>query len=201
MLRLIHTQTNQGALLVDDIDDGLPNKTAHRIVGDPNASPRDGYANDPKQPVYISRVKASNTAIPGYIDLEETDRVLHSAGAGKIAGHQAAGNITVISFAEGDIVAPVVTAAALAAGDLTVDGTSFLSVAPEVTTVDIWGPTVGGTSAAPAITLTVAAIIAVAPGAVSDTQIIIDATLLGLTAIADFVRVNADAQNDDLIIS
>jgi hypothetical protein len=194
MLRLIHTQTNQGAILVDDIDDGLPNKTAHRIVGDPNTSPRDGYANDPKQSSYISRVKATDPTIAGYIDLEETDRVIHSAGNGKIAGHQAAGNITVVSFVEGDLAAPVVTGSALAAGDLTTDGTGFLSIVPEITTVQLWGATVGGTEAAPAITLTAATIIGTSPGAVGATQIIIDATLLGALAIGDNVTVRADAQ-------
>ena len=199
MLRLIHSQTVQGNILVDTIDDGLPNKTAHRI-GDPNTYPRDGYANDPKQSCYIPRTKPSDATIPGYIDLEETDRVVHSAGLGKILGLQTAGLITVVSFVEGDVVAPVVTAAVLA-GDLTIDGTSFLSTTPEVTTVAFWGPTLGGTSDVPAITLTVAAIVAVFPGAVSDTQIIIDSTLLGALAIGDFARVIADAQQDDLVIS
>jgi len=193
MLRLIHTQTNQGAILVDDIDDGLPNKTAHRIVGDPNTSPRDGYANDPKQPIYISRVKATDPTIAGYIDLEETDRVIHSAGNGKIAGHQAAGNITVVSFVEGDLAAPVITAAVLAT-DITIDGSGFLSVVPEITTVQLWGPTIGGTEAAPAITLTAATIIGTPPGAVGATQIIIDALLIGALAIGDNVTVRADAQ-------
>jgi hypothetical protein len=80
MLRLIHAQTVQGALLVDDIDDGLPNKTAHRLgsVADPNAYARDGYANKPKQSCYIPRVKPTDATIPGYIDLEESTRVLPS---------------------------------------------------------------------------------------------------------------------------
>lgn len=198
MLRLIHSQTQQGALLVDDIDDGLPNKTAHRMgsTADPNAYARDGYANKPKQPCYIPRVKPTDATVAGYIDLEETARVLHSAGNGKIAGLQATTPplISVVSFVESDLDAPVITGAALAAGDLTIDGTSFLSVTPEITTVRMWGPTVGGTEAAPAITLTSAQIVAVAPGAVGDTQIIIDATLLGLLAIGDNVTVRADAQ-------
>ena len=198
MLRLIHSQTQQGALLVDDIDDGLPNKTAHRMgsTADPNAYARDGYANKPKQPCYIPRVKPTDATVAGYIDLEETARVLPSAGNGKIAGPQATTPplISVVSFVESDLDAPVITGAALAAGDLTIDGTSFLSVTPEITTVRMWGPTVGGTEAAPAITLTSAQIVAVAPGAVGDTQIIIDATLLGLLAIGDNVTVRADAQ-------
>jgi len=39
MLRLVHKQTVQGAILVDDIDDGIPNKEVHRLgsYGDPKA--------------------------------------------------------------------------------------------------------------------------------------------------------------------
>lgn len=203
MLRLIHTQTEQGGILVDDIDDGLPNKTAHRLVGDPNSHPRDGYANDPKQSCYIPRVKPTDVAIPGYIDLEETDRVIHSAGRGKIAGHQVAGNISVVSFVEGDIVAPVVTTAEVdlpAVGDVTIDGTGFLSTTPETTSVEFWGAGVGGSSDAPGVILTVAAIIAVPPGAVSDTQILVDTTIVPGLAAGDFARVIADAQEDEIVV-
>ena len=77
MLRLIHTQSEQGAILIDDIDDGMPNKTAHRLgsVGDPAAYKRDGYANEPKQAVYIPRTNAVNELLAGSIDLNETQRV------------------------------------------------------------------------------------------------------------------------------
>lgn len=178
MLRLIHTQTQQGAILIDDIDDGLPNKTAHRLgsVGDPAAYKRDGYANEPKQPVYIPRVNPDVPTQAGYIDLNETQRVLLSQEHGKIAGHAAAGNLTVVSLVATDLAAPVITAATIdapAAGDLTVDGTSLDSVAPDETSVRVFGPGVGD------VTLTATQIIAVAPGAVGDTQIIIDSTLLG----------------------
>lgn len=196
MLRLIHAQTIQGAILVDDIDDGLPNKNVHRLgsTGDPAAYKRDGYANEPKQSVYIPRTKPTDATVAGYIDLNETQRVLLSAENGKIAGLQAAGLVSTVSLVAADLAAPAISAAALAAGDLTIDGTSFLSVAPEITTVEMWGPTVGGTEAAPAITLTQAQIVAVAPGAVSNIQIVIDSTLLGALAIGDSVKVQADAQ-------
>lgn len=202
MLRLVHAQTVQGGILVDDIDDGLPNKAAHRIgsVGDPNSYPRDGYANDPKQNCYVPRVKPTDAVIAGYIDLDETERVIASAGSGKIAGFQTSGHITVVSFVEGDLAVPVITGAALAVGDLTIDGTGFLSVSPDITTVQMWGPTVGGTEAAPAITLTAATIIGVSPGAVSNVQIIIDSTLLGLLAIGDNVTVLADDQTSNTFV-
>lgn len=107
MLRLIHNRTINSPILVDDLDDGLPNKQTHRLgsSGDPNAYKRDGYANYPKQPCYIPY--ALNTDpnfpnLPGYIDLQETGRVTHSAGKGKIKKLVDAGLITVIDFADAD---------------------------------------------------------------------------------------------------
>jgi hypothetical protein len=196
MLRLIHTQSTQGAILVDDIDDGLPNKNVHRLgsTGDPAAYKRDGYANEPKQACYLPRTKPTDAAVAGYIDLNETQKVLLSAENGKIAGLQTAGLISVVSLTAADLASPTISGAVLAAGDLTISGTGFLSVSPEITTVEMWGPTLGGSEAAPAIILTAAQILAVAPGAVSNTSIVIDATLLGALAIADSVKVRADAQ-------
>lgn len=177
MLRLIHTQTVQGALLVDDIDDGLPNKLTHRLgsTGDPKAYKRDGYANEPKQPCYIPRVSASNAALPGYIDLNETPRVQLSAAQGKIAGLQRDGKITVVSLVAADLATPVISSATMdapAAGDVTIAGSGFLSVSPNVTSVRVFGAGVGD------VTLTQSQITGVAPGAVGATSIVIDSTLL-----------------------
>jgi len=191
MLRLIHSQTVQGALLVDDIDDGLPNKTAHRMTSDPKTYARDGYANSRKQPCYIPRVKATDATVAGYIDLEETQRVLMSAGSGKIAGLQSAGLISVVNLVIADLNAPTITATtpdSPAAGDLTITGTNFLSVLPEITTVIFSGSGIGS------VTLTKAQIEAVAPGAVGNTSIVIDSTLLVGLADGDTVQVRSDAQ-------
>lgn len=193
MLRLIHTQTTQGALLVDDIDDGLPNKFTHRLgsTGDPKAYKRDGYANEPKQPVYVPLNNPADTSLAGFIDLNETQKVLLSAGGGKIAGLVAAGLITVVSFDASDLDAPAISTATIdapAAGDVTIAGTGFLSVAPNITSVRAFGAGVGD------VTLTMSQIVAVAPGAVTDTSIVIDSTLLpGLTA-GDSVTVTSDDQ-------
>lgn len=191
MLRLIHSQTVQGGILVDDIDDGLPNKQVQRLQGDPDHYERDGYANKPKQPCYIPRTAPSDSSLAGWIDLKETQRVLLSADQGKIAGLQSSGHISVVSLVESDLDAPTISAAEIdlpAAGDLTIDGANFLSVLPSVTSVRAFGGGVGD------VTLTAAQITAVPPGAVTDTQIIIDSTLLpGLTA-GDEVTVTADGQ-------
>ena len=193
MLRLIHSQTVQGAILVDDIDDGLPNKNVHRLgsSGDPRAYVRDGYANKPKQPVYIPRTKPTDSSIAGFIDLDETERVLLSAENGKVAGLQTAGLISVVSLTEADLATPVITGVTLdspAAGDVTIDGTGFLSVTPDITSVRLFGAGVGD------VTLTQAQIVAVSPGAVGNTQIIIDSTLIAGLASGDDIIVTADGQ-------
>lgn len=193
MLRLIHTQTEQGAILIDDIDDGMPNKTAHRLgsVGDPAAYKRDGYANEPKQAVYIPRTNADNALLAGFVDLNETQRVLLSQDSGKIAGHVAAGHISVVSLVAADLDAPTISNAEIdlpAVGDLTIDGTGFLSVAPAETSVRVFGGGVGD------ITLTATQILAVSPGALSNTQIIIDTTIMASLVAGDEVTVTADGQ-------
>ena len=74
------------------------------------------------------------------------------------------------------------------AGDVTIDGTNLASVAPDITSVRLFGGGVGD------VTLTTAQILAVAPGAVGDTQIIIDSTLIAGLASADDIVVTADGQ-------
>ncbi len=194
MLRLIHNQVGQGRILVDDIDDGLPNKVNHRLgsEGDPKAYKRDGYANEPKQPCYIPRTKLNEPAIAGYIDLRETQKVLFSAGKGKIFKLQQAGLITVVSLVYTDLVAPVITSRTIGApgaGDLTLGGTGFLSVTPDISTVTLVNTGVSS------LTLTSAEILAGTGGVFSDVSIVIDTLLItGGIAIYDTVQVRADGQ-------
>ena len=176
MLRLVHSQTVSGAILVDDIDDGLPNKVVHRLGsdGDPKSYDRDGAAGVPKQPCYVPRTQASNgfPTIPGYINLLETQRVVFSAGQGKILKLSNGGLVSVVDLVAADIAAPTLTVAnegAPGAGDLTLTGTNFLSVSPDVTTVIITG--------AGAVTLTAAQIIT-GTGTVGATSIVIPAALV-----------------------
>ncbi len=189
MLRLIHAQTVAGAILVDDIDDGMPNKTVHRLgsTSDPKAYARDGYANTPKQPCYVPRLKPTNPLIAGYIDLNLTPRVVLSAGKGKISKMVTAGLITTVTFNASELNTPVVTLAAIdtpGPGDLTVTGTSFLSLAPNESLV-----TLTGTGA---IVLTKTQILAGA-GTFTDTSIVIPTALIpGAVAVATSVKVTAD---------
>ncbi len=200
MLRLIHTQTVQGALLVDDIDDGLPNKLTHRLgsTGDPKAYKRDGYANEPKQKCYVPRVKPTDSTLAGYIDLNETVRVKMSAAQGKIAGLQRAGKITVVSFVAADLTTPNITNAVVAspgAGDITITGTNFLSVAPNISRVRLFGAGVGD------VTLTRTQILAGAGGAFTDTSIVIDTLLVPGLAAGDSVIVTADDLTSNTFVS
>ncbi len=193
MLRLIHTQTVSGPIRIDDIDDGLPNKTAHRLgsSGDPKVMPRDGYANSDKQPCYIPRAKIGEASIPGYIDVRETSRVQLSAAKGKIAKFQQLGMITVATVLPSDLVTPNIsgtTRGAPGAGDLTIAGTGFLSVSPDISTVSFTGPGVGTK------TLTSTQILAGAGGVFSNTSIVIDTLLIAGIAAGDKVTVRSDGK-------
>jgi len=199
MIRVYHNQTVQGAILVDDIDDQLPNKTAHRLgsTANPDAYKRDGYANDPKQSCYVPRSRASNgfPLVAGYIDLSETQRVTLSAGKGKISKLVAAGLVTSVSFSASDLATPTLATAVLDVGvtdELTLTGTNFLSVAPDVTTVVITGTG--------AVTLTAAQIITDG-GSVSATSIVIDpSSIPGVAVATSSVKVVANEQSTSTVV-
>lgn len=189
MLRLIHKQTTAGGLLINDIDDGLPNKTASRMVAGANkyAYQRDGYANKPKQKCYVPRVNPADATQAGYIDLTETDRVLLSYQKGTIAGFVKAGLLDVVSFVAADIATPTLATADLdtpGAGDLTLTGTSLTSFAPNTTSVIITGTG--------AVTLTQAQIL-LGGGTITATSIFIPAALVpGVATTASSAQVKAD---------
>lgn len=202
MLRLTHTQVAQGPLLISDIDDGLPNKTAKRGVGHPDKYERDG--NSPsgpdkstkqgssalKQKCYIPRTKAGEPSIAGYIDVAETDRVLMSQARGVIKGLQGAGHLTVTSFSPSDVGTPTVASARFntpSAGDVTITGTNLTSLAPDITSVLVSGT--GGSK-----TLTTAQIVS-GGGSASATSIVVKAAqLAGAAELTTFVQVRADSQ-------
>lgn len=192
MLRLIHNQTVSGPLLVDDIDDGLPNKEVHRLgsTADPKAYARDGYANKPKQPCYVPRAQAGFPTIAGHIDLNQTNRVTLSAGKGKISKMQTAGLLTVVSLTAAQVAAPTVATAVLST-NLTITGTTFLSVSPDITSVIITG--------AGAVTLTSSQIIT-GGGTVSATSIFIPAALIpGVVTVTSFVKVQANEKLSSIV--
>ena len=195
MLRLIHSQTGLGGILIDDIDDGLPNKAVHRLgsTADPDSYLRDGYANKRKQPCYIPYSNPANTAQAGYIDLDETDAVIRSAGSGKIAGFSAAGLISVVSLTASEKLAPTITSLTLSGGgDLTIVGTHLLSILPDVSSVTLDGAGVGAVAA---VTKTKAQI--EVAGSYSDTTIVIDSSLIPGMQAGDYAVVSADSQTSN----
>ncbi len=205
MLRLIHSQTVQGGILVDDIDDGLPNKEVHRLgsTADPKAYVRDGYANKPKQSCYVPYSQASKgfPTIPGYINVNQTDRVTLSAGKGKIYKLSTAPGspklISVVSLTAAQIAKPAITGGTTTGGTgpATVTGTTFTSVSPDITTV-FFAQGTGATAPVPA-SLTAAQIIA-ATGTVTATSISIPAAAFTTPpAVGNTVYVQANEQNSN----
>lgn len=117
MLRVYHNQTVQGGILIDDIDDGLPNKTVYRLgsTADRHAYKRDGYANSSKQACYVpfSHTVPSGVGggtVAGYITLNQTNRVISSFGKGKLLKLQTLGLITIVQTTAAALAAPVITA-------------------------------------------------------------------------------------------
>lgn len=190
MLRVIHSQTVTGAILVDDIDDGLPNKAFHRLgaTADPKAYDRETAAGVPKQPCYVPRTQANNgfPLVTGYIDLLETQRVVFSRERGKILALADAGLVSTVDFLAADVAAPTLTSAVSEVADLDLGGTNFNSVSPDVTTVIVTGPG--------AVTLTAGEITG-GGGTVENSAISIPAALVpGLSAGESSAQVQANAQ-------
>lgn len=203
MLRLIHAQTVQGGILVDDIDDGLPNKQVDRLgsTADPKAYVRDGYANKPKQPSYVpySHALPTGGTVAGFINLNQTERVTYSSGKGKISKLQTAGLVSVVSLVAADIIAPVVTAASTVGPNFHIVGTTLSSVAPDQTSVTL--AQAGGVTAPNPATWTQAAIL-LAGGTISATAINIPSAAFVTAPVAgNTVRVNANEQNSNLFVS
>lgn len=201
MLRLIHTQVAAGGLLVSDIDDGLPRRTARRLAGDPKKYERDGSSpgggglstkpgiNNPKQKCYVPRQKIGETTVAGFIDLMESDTVLLSQNRGVIAGLVAAGHMTVTSFVAADVLTPVLTTAVLdspGAGDITLTGTNFTSLAPDVSSVILTGTG--------AVTLTSAQIIAGGGSFAATSIVILAASVPGIAVTTTSAQVRSDSQ-------
>jgi len=175
-IRLIHSQSQDGDLLINDIEDGTPRR------------PFDDYY---KQDVYVTfnrkffngdgLVEVDETQ-PGFIDLVPSDDVLLSREDGVIAGLEAAGLITVVDVATGALAAPTIATADQDTSDATdatndyrveIAGTNLVSVSPDVSTVVLTAAN------SDTVTLTATAIDADPAGTFTATSIIIPATLHG----------------------
>jgi len=120
LVRVVHQQLLVRSILLDKIDVSQSNFEM--------------YAQHPKQQIYVPYVNPLDTSVKGYTDLVETDEVLLAMQPkGTIGGLSTAGQISYSVISSSLIAAPVVTVAHDAAGSLTLTGTTFLSVSPDVT--------------------------------------------------------------------
>jgi hypothetical protein len=215
MIRCIHRQTVSGGILIDDIDDGLPNKEVHRLgsLGNPKQYERDGYANKPKQGCYVrySQTAPNGSVVPGYVTLQQTNKVTASMGKGKIfqmSSVPPAGTanpsatfplITVITgLTPASFYLPVITGGTTTGGPVTVIGpatSTYVSVTPDITTVTFARGS-GGSTPAPS-TLTAAQIVA-AGGTVTATAISIPAgAFTTVPAVGNTVVVTSNEANSN----
>lgn len=117
LIRVINQQTLVRSILIDKIDRSQGNSL--------------GYAQKAKQKVYVPYANPVDTAVKGYIDLVPTDEVLLSADNGTIKKLTTAGKVASAVVASNLLATPVVTAASDGGTNVTVDGTTFFSVAPD----------------------------------------------------------------------
>lgn len=192
-VRLIHTQTVSGDILINDIDQGLP--VEH-------------LDEERKQDVYVTYYKKAfdglvvvvDRTLPGYIDLVLSDKVKLSRDRGVIKGLADAGFISVVDIATGDLDAPTITTTEqdrTGGGDATDDyrveitGTNFLSTEPVVSTVAL-------TDGATTVTLTADEVTG-GGGTFTNTSIIVPQALHGFATDGSedvsSVTVSADGQS------
>jgi hypothetical protein len=96
------------------------------------------YAQIAKQPVYVPFRNPLDTTVNGYVDFVQTDEVLLAMEADGVIGRlETDGYVTVTVFDSDLITIPTISAAANAAGTTTIDGTTFLSLLPDITYVTL----------------------------------------------------------------
>ncbi len=133
LLRVINQQTlpqglsRNGSILLDKID---------RSQGNSSSPP---YAQNRKQKVYVPYKNPLNVAVKGYTDLVQTDEVMLAAEAdGSIGGllTTVPARVAVAVVASNLIKTPTL-ASATNANPTVLTGTTFLSVAPDVTYAEV----------------------------------------------------------------
>lgn len=139
LVRVINQQTlpqglsRDGSILLDKID---------RSQGNSDSPP---YAQLAKQKVYVPYKNPLNVAVKGYVDLIPTDDVLLASEADGTIGGLAAtvpARVTVAVVASNLVAAPVATSASNA-NPTVIPGTTFTSVAPDLTYVEVTNPSTG----------------------------------------------------------
>lgn len=124
LIRVINQQTIRRSILIDKVDRSQGNST--------------GYAQKAKQAVYVPFSNPRDTAVKGYLDMVPTDDVLLSADRGTIKRLSDVGKLAFAVIDTTLTATSVVTSADHAitlAATTTINGTTFLSVTPDVTYV------------------------------------------------------------------
>lgn len=176
-VRVIHSQTTEGPLLLNDVEDGMP---------------REPFAYLHEQQVYIPREDPDRPGVPGFTDLVPSDKVLASLEQGVIAGLEEQGYVlTPVLISDADLAAPTVAGATLS-GTLTLGGANLLSVAPDVSSLVITG--------AGATTLTLTDI-TTGGGAFTNTVVVVPSALIpGVSASSSSAAVEADRQTSAAVV-
>ncbi len=125
LVRVVNQQKRVRSILLDKIDISQGNF--------------EGYAQHPKQKIYVPYSNPLDVSVKGYVDLVESDEVLLAMGPkGVITGLAAASEVTFAVIASSLVATPVVTAASNdGMGTTTITGTTFTSVSPDVTYVTL----------------------------------------------------------------
>lgn len=124
-IRVVNEQVIDRSLLIDKIDKSQGNF--------------EGYAQRAKQAVYVPYSNPDDSTVKGYLNLVPTDEVLLAANNGPIKGLADANYITWSPVVASSIAKSVVTAAANDGMNnwTDVDGTTFTSVYPDVTRLQL----------------------------------------------------------------
>lgn len=186
MLRVIHSQSEDGLIILSDIEDGVRFNSRHIL----DAAKRAAL----KQEVLVPFYNPDDMTQPGFVDLVESDNVLLSADHGAIKGLIDNGLATVQIFDPSDLSTPNITTADLdtpLASELTVSGTGFLSIPPDVSKLVLTGTG--------AVTLTRADVIA-GSGTWTDTSIYVPAALIpGVAVTVTSATVTADGNDSNTV--
>jgi hypothetical protein len=181
LVRVVNQQRLNRSILIDKVD---------RSSGQFETGI--SHAQAAKQKVYVPYSNPLDQSVKGYIDMAPTDEVLLSLnGKGTLAQLAAKGYISTTLFNSSLTVAPTISSAANAAGLTTINGTHFLSLAPDITYVTLTNLT--GSSQV----ITDAQIIAAgAPSSISATQIVIADALvtIGTPGVGWKVTVQANSK-------
>jgi hypothetical protein len=173
-LRVIHAHKNEvsASILIDKIDRSQGNFT--------------GYAYRGKQKIYVPYLNPVDTSVHGYLDLVPTDEVLLSWENGTIKKLFEQEYLDRAIVSADSIAKSTVTGVSLAGSDVTITGTTFVSVEPDVTYVLVTNPSTGVTQSIPSSVFT---------SGWTATQIVFPDSLIGIGVIGSGWKVAVKANS------